>query len=440
MSVMEQHGATIVKTIIRDHVDALKALLQHIDVAMPDSELIPFPKFGSLHFMSWVIVDGDCEEPQLFMEINVDGPIKTFLYELIRTAGPGIDAIYGHCSGYPTRGAAAPDGVVNYWLADDQGYDCYYVGWRGYTVLQIQQERDLRCRFEQTLNKEDPQTLAAMSPTAVRTLLQGVVNDDASLAWVRDASLRPFFVRNRALVLGGLFTLGVLLLVALGLGIWHEGGSGPLLTTVEIAAGLVFLLAAWLLGHELTDSVSDIQPNHERVADVVSQENRVVQNHLASVALVKPGIFRWIILKSVLKLIHVLAAISYNQGSLSGIPSIHFARWLIIDQGRRLLFLSNYDGSWENYLDDFIDQASNGLTAIWSNTVGFPRSWLLVNGGARDELLFKAMVRESQTPSRVWYSAYPDLSNQNIRANAAIRAGLFARMTADAEAVWLKNL
>jgi hypothetical protein len=198
-------------------------------------------------------------------------------------------------------------------------------------------------------------------------------------------------------------------------------------------AGLVAVLR-W---HEITDSVSTAQPDHSQVQDVVNQENRIVQNHFASVAPVKPGLFRWLLLKSVLKLIHLVAAVSQNQGSLSGITSIHFARWVVIDGGKRLLFLSNYDGSWENYLDDFIDLASIGLTAIWSNTVGFPRSYFLVYGGATDELLFKTMVRQSQQPSLVWYSAYPDLSIQNIQTNATIREGLFVPMDEAAERAWL---
>jgi hypothetical protein len=140
-----------------------------------------------------------------------------------------------------------------------------------------------------------------------------------------------------------------------------------------------------------------------------------------------------------LKLIHLVAAISANQGSLSGITSIHFARWVVIDGGKRLLFLSNYDGSWENYLDDFIDLASIGLTAIWSNTTGFPRSYFLVYGGAQDELLFKTLVRQSQRPSIVWYSAYGDLSMQNIQNNAAIREGLFVPMNDAAVRAWLKK-
>ncbi len=58
---------------------------------------------------------------------------------------------------------------------------------------------------------------------------------------------------------------------------------------------------------------------------------------------------------------------------------------------------------------------------------------------AQDELLFKTLVRQSQRPSLVWYSAYGDLSNQNIQTNAEIREGLFVPMDDDAVRAWLKN-
>jgi len=39
-----------------------------------------------------------------------------------------------------------------------------------------------------------------------------------------------------------------------------------------------------------------------------------------------------------------------------------------------MVFQSNYDGSWESYLEDFITRAHAGQTAAWSNGVGFPKS------------------------------------------------------------------
>jgi hypothetical protein len=116
----------------------------------------------------------------------------------------------------------------------------------------------------------------------------------------------------------------------------------------------------------------------------------------------------------------------FNRGELGGIPTIHFARWVITPDGRQVLFFSNFDGSWERYLGDFIEQARRGLNAIWSNTLGYPKTFGLVEGGAEDEERFKSFARNSMHRTRVWYAADPDLSIQNIRDNARIREEAFA--------------
>ena len=66
--------------------------------------------------------------------------------------------------------------------------------------------------------------------------------------------------------------------------------------------------------------------------------------------------------------------------------TIHFARWVFIDGKRRMFFASNYDGSLESYMDDFIDKVAWGLNLVFSNGVGYPRTSWLVRGGARNEL------------------------------------------------------
>ena len=144
-------------------------------------------------------------------------------------------------------------------------------------------------------------------------------------------------------------------------------------------------------------------------------------------------------LRFVLAAINFVARFWANNGNLGGIPSIHFARWAVLDKGRRLLFLSNFDGSWENYLGDFIDKAAGGLTAIWSNTLGFPRTWLLVLAGARDEQRFKDFARKGQLGTEVWYTAYKELSVQNVNNNSRIRAGLYGSMSEPEALEWLRR-
>ena len=82
---------------------------------------------------------------------------------------------------------------------------------------------------------------------------------------------------------------------------------------------------------------------------------------------------------------------SYIAGRFVGAPGflgkngvIHFARWMRLPGTTQLLFWSNYDGTWESYVADFIADAPTGVTAIWSNCRGFPRAKGLFGGGAQD--------------------------------------------------------
>jgi hypothetical protein len=189
---------------------------------------------------------------------------------------------------------------------------------------------------------------------------------------------------------------------------------------------------------EQRDPVPADSGDMTHVQELVEREDRthIVQNHMASITVVKPGAFRRKTLRGVLWLVNLIAR-TINDGKLSGIPSIHFAHWALIDNDRRLLFLSNFDGSWENYLDDFIDKASTGLTAIWSNTVDFPKASFLVREGARDGARFKAEARAKQTFTNVWYSAYQHLTVQTIDNNSAIREDLYKSLDDNATRAWL---
>ena len=137
--------------------------------------------------------------------------------------------------------------------------------------------------------------------------------------------------------------------------------------------------------------------------------------------------------------INLLAKIIFNQGSLGGIPTIHFARWVILDNGQ-LIFFSNYDGSWDNYLGDFVDRAADGLTGVWSNTEDFPPTRFLVQDGARADEFFKAWTRAHQIPTQVWYSAYPNNTVVNIRDAVQMLEHLGQRPDPRTVSSWLRCL
>ena len=178
-----------------------------------------------------------------------------------------------------------------------------------------------------------------------------------------------------------------------------------------------------------------------RFVDVSDSEDHGIQNALTHVVPLRQGRHRLGILKAAHAYIDRLAKEYFDDiGQLGGIPSIHFAKWLLLDDDKRLLFFSNYDSSWESYLGDFVDQAAIGLNLAWSCCEGYPRTQFLAWGGANDEERFKAWGRAYQEPTQVFFSAYPELSIAAINNNSWIRYGLQARPSAAEIGAWFRRL
>jgi hypothetical protein len=162
------------------------------------------------------------------------------------------------------------------------------------------------------------------------------------------------------------------------------------------------------------------------------------QNQLTAVTVIKPGFVRNLTIRAVLGAIDLLAHVWFDKGELGGIRTIHFARWIIIED--KLVFISNFDGSWESYLGEFVDRASIGLTAVWSNTIGFPPTRNLVQEGASNEQRFKQFARSAQVQTQVWYSAYPTTTLADVQRATAIRAGFSGSLDAEADRAWRRAL
>jgi hypothetical protein len=153
----------------------------------------------------------------------------------------------------------------------------------------------------------------------------------------------------------------------------------------------------------------------------------------------KPGLFRRLTTRFVLLVIDYSARHIFNRGRLARVTTIHFARWVFLDGRKRVIFLSNYDGSLESYMDDFINKVAFGLNVVFSNGIGYPRTnWLLLDG-AKDEQKFKDFLRRHQMPTQVWYNACQGLTALERKRNALIRDGFEqSSMTDSAIKEWLQ--
>jgi len=183
------------------------------------------------------------------------------------------------------------------------------------------------------------------------------------------------------------------------------------------------------------------RPTAEHVYRLARLEDHDVSNQFTVLGSVKPSLFRGVVLTTILWLVDYGARHIYNRGRLGRIQTIHFARWAFLDGKKRVLFISNYDGSLEAYMDDFINKVGWGLNLVFSNGVGYPRAHWLVRDGSKSEQQFKYTLRRHQLPTQVWYKAYPGLTAFDIARNARIREGVERKSTTDAEIrTWLQDL
>jgi len=160
---------------------------------------------------------------------------------------------------------------------------------------------------------------------------------------------------------------------------------------------------------------------------------------MGSLLTVRPGILRYVLVRISHNILNSLARVKFSDGILGFMRTIHFAHWVFVDKGNRLLFLSNFDGSWESYLDDFTEKASVGVNIAWSQCIGFPKSYFIVGEGSKRGGLFKNWARHSMTQTLFWYSAYPELSVEMIHRNHRLAKGL-CQATSPDYSQWVREL
>lgn len=417
-----QHAFMIRAPIRAGQVKALEAVLAIVDRKVETNEVMPFLPLTTIHFARWVILpeakdaEGRTVPASLVLSTNHDGTQEAHLEQIVELAARGLDRILSHCEGYPAEGARSRGSRLEFLRAHRDAASTFYVGTTGLSVGQIRREEHLRQRIEKFLDGKRYGRDA--DPARIREDIRAFVAADPNLAW----ALVPPSPSPKSMGKGTKILLGALAL-----------------PVVLVFSPVLLAWIAVLRVKEMTDEVDPADRVGPHVKELMKREDQIVQNQMSSVLNVKTGFVRRWTLRAVLAFIDFAARRIYNQGSLGGIPSIHFARWVVLDDGRRLLFFSNFDGSWENYLGDFIDRAANGLTAVWSNCVGFPRTRFLILDGARDEQRFKTYSRNAQIPTQVWYSAYTDLTVENIHNNAQIRKGLSGQMDRDETLAWLRR-
>ena len=107
---------------------------------------------------------------------------------------------------------------------------------------------------------------------------------------------------------------------------------------------------------------------------------------------------------------------------LLGLSLIHFARWVIVrrsqwpglGQGKPevdndyMIFCSNFNGTWDQYIDAFSDGIPNGLDFFWYSSTKYPSSVPITP--------FKSYISHNQIQNNYYYNATPGSAQRDIKS------------------------
>ncbi|MCU1225158.1 MAG: hypothetical protein JWQ42_3251 [Edaphobacter sp.] len=428
-----QSNIMVVAAIIAGREAELRQLLANMNrepgLADPANTLVPFGQFTSLHFARFVIlVDETREDLLVYGEAlpsatkslaflcDFDGSADSFRRELVAHAEAGLRQIFSCCQSFRS------DLDLLRWMeGHEQAAATVYNNWLGRTARQVREENELRATLDQQLRTNISRDA---SPRQVWNQLRAFVAEEqtAGRLTLTSPGSTPLSWKIKDL----LHCIGVPLLLLL------------------VSPFLVLYLPIFLIqlrSRELRDPIIAPRPTVDHARSLAIQEDRVITNQFSAYGNIKPGLFRQWTLVFLFFVLEYTTRHIYNRGFLARVNTIHFARWVFLDKRTRIYFASNYDGSLENYMGDFINKVGWGLNLVFSNGLGYPKTNWLVMDGAKDEQTFKDFLRRHQIPTDVWYDATPGVTAYDMERNSRIRSGIQQQTITDAElSEWIKLL
>ena len=113
---------------------------------------------------------------------------------------------------------------------------------------------------------------------------------------------------------------------------------------------------------------------------------------------------------------------------------IHYARWVIIKPSQfpnlghgqpkedlkyhYMFFFSNFNGSWDQYVDSFSSAIPKGLNLFWTRNIQYP--------GSVPMLPFHHYITRNQVWTDHYYNAYPMASSNDVKSAKRVKQALLA--------------
>jgi len=434
-------GFSFVCAVDADAVDKANAVLAR----MKGNVDAVYRKSKSTHFLTASVLPEQWRgkrrlPPTLLFLTSYWGPTQQHLEELVDHAEADLRELFSHCVRKPGEGRA---GLIAY-MKRHRRPDTFYSGMHHVTHQEVLDDQTLRREIEKHVDANHG-AFVGLTADQAREKIQAFVRGRPDLLAISEPRLptkwETLVLYRHVIALFAMLAVVVGLIIAavvtksrtLDIAAWAGGG-----VALVFIGGLLLLFALMGLYEWRHDGKTVDRPADDFVRTREDTQLNPVINEFTVAGPIKHGLFRPLFLRMLLWVVT-----RYVIAKGVKIKTVAAARWLAIDGGRRLIFVSNYTNMAEGYVRDFIDTVSGAgnINLVFSWGIGYPKTRFTYWHGARkDSNGFIHIVHDQMKLTGLWYCPYRDISIDNIRINRAFREGLFGERSGAQVQEWLRKL
>lgn len=365
---------TVLAPIKRDHVQPLRDILSEINDDLAGNPYWHLPASQLSHYVRVVIVSDPDNGPRLLLSADHDGTLEEYVREMV-SISPGLDKLWSMCVGYESK-----DDFTWFIRRNLQRGQDIFVGFPKQTVQNIRAQAAVRQQIEGLANlKEVGHYVDSSRFAELLDLIAQIASPPGPLSVLKQRLEDRVKVRLES---------ARQVAVSASLQVAHSYGQLGMPSQFPHVPNTQFDPATRRL-------------YLQHMASLDRAEDRFAQNQMTLMAEIKVGSLTQLRLRFAMLLAAYVITYGWPPGEFSGVFTLHSFHWILADGGKRLLFLSNFDGSPENYLGDFLDKLEWGLNVFYNNCVDYP------SGGMSQVYDFYDWIRSHQFPPQIYYTAYP---------------------------------
>lgn len=435
-------GLTVTVVVGEEKLEEVNLLLHEFNQHAKTYQTEYREHMPSTYFISWLTLPAQVYAEKVNLPVRIllmtsyVGSKKQHILELVNFLGQRLQAVFELSEEF-SPSAASMDDLASF-IRRKTVFQAYYSGFKFIPSEDVAREQAIKSSvFDFLESQRENADFQSRSPAAVKLDIERFVSEQEEFEWVQ-AGLRGTKMDKFRM----LFPLGIFLLVmatslvSLVLSFFMDqeflSWIGLILPAFLVLLGFLFI---WLRINENNPHIPNEPVSDDWIRQIIEREKNPVLNEMTVIAPLKKGLIRRVFLWLSLRLITLVGYFSY-------IPTVHTARWLQLDGGRRLVFIANFDNISEAYAHDFVDSEnrSRNMAVVFSHAAGFPATKWLVKRGYNHRSEYMKGVRFHQKITQFWYAFNSDLSVENLKTNRKFREGLFQPMEEDEIKEWLLTI